>query len=68
MKDSLEWTLLYVSLHRDVQEKIVQEISEIIGFDRKPTYSDRTVMPYIQAVIHESMRLSSMLPLNLPHM
>lgn len=68
MKDVVEWILVYLVAHKDVQDLVHKEIDLVIGQDRQPSYSDRTSMVYTQAVILEAMRLSSTLPLNLPHM
>ena len=67
VKDAVEWTLLYIAMNERLEAKIIGEIGSVIGFDRKPTYADRAAMPYLQAVIQEGLRISSMLPLNLPH-
>ncbi|CAD5123232.1 DgyrCDS11593 [Dimorphilus gyrociliatus] len=53
--------------HRHVEEKILQEISEVIGFDRSPKLSDKANMPYTEATILEAHRILSILPFSLPH-
>lgn len=47
----------------DVQEKIQGEIDDVIGTGRLPAFLDRHNMPYTEAVMLESLRYSSHLPL-----
>lgn len=68
VKDAVEWTLVYMAIHEDIQRKVQKEVDEIIGQDRRPSYADRALMPYTLAVINESLRYASMIPINLPHM
>lgn len=68
VRDTIEWALLYLAMHQDVQDKVFAEIKAVIGVEQPPNYSDRARMPYIQAVIQETLRISSLIPINLPHM
>ncbi|XP_067673020.1 cytochrome P450 1A1-like [Haliotis asinina] len=63
-----EWTLLLMAAHPEVQDKVQAEIDEVVGWERKPGLADRGKMTYTEAVIHESMRLTSISPLAIPHM
>ena len=46
-------------LHRDVQQKVFEEIESIVGSGRLPTMKDRTRMPYTQATIMECQRVGN---------
>lgn len=66
--NSLLWCLLYMSLHPNIQEKIHEEIARVIGADRAPSLTDKAQMPYTEATIMEVQRLSTVVPLSIPHM
>lgn len=53
--------------HKEVQKKILKEISDTIGFHRHPKLEDRASMPYTDATILEAHRILSILPFSLPH-
>ncbi|XP_059161815.1 cytochrome P450 2J4-like [Physella acuta] len=65
--ETLIWCVLYVLNYPEVQEKIYREIVENVGTDRMPNILDRTKLPYLGAVIMETLRLSSIVPYALPH-
>ena len=50
----------------DLQKRITDEIHETIG-DRPPRLSDRTSLPYTEAVIMETFRYTTIVPLSTPH-
>uniref|UniRef100_A0A6I8PNU2 Cytochrome P450 2K1 n=1 Tax=Xenopus tropicalis TaxID=8364 RepID=A0A6I8PNU2_XENTR len=63
---ALRWALLLMIKYPDIQEKVHDEISRVIG-SAHPTYSHRTQMPFTNAVIHEILRFADIVPLNVPH-
>ena len=58
---------LYIAKHPAVQARVQAELDNVVGRARLPAYSDLKRMPYTQAAIFESQRLSSIAPLGLPH-
>ena len=42
--------------------------SYTLGFDELPSLRHRSELSYTEAVLHESMRLSSIVPTGIPHM
>ena len=43
-------------LYPDVQKKAHAEIDTVIESGRLPDFSDRPALPYVEAVMHETMR------------
>lgn len=64
---TLDWALLFMIEHPDVQQKCQQEIEEILG-DKPIEYADRGKLPYVDATIMETQRLANIVPLSVPHM
>ncbi|KAH3894234.1 cytochrome P450 2U1-like [Dreissena polymorpha] len=65
---SLDWAILYMVTHPDVQKKCFQEITEVVGSHRPVVISDRPQLTYIQATLLEVLRISNTLAFSLPHM
>jgi trans-cinnamate 4-monooxygenase len=65
---SIEWALAEVVNHPDVQRRVRDEIRGVIGDDEPITESNIHRLPYLQAVIKETLRLHSPIPLLVPHM
>jgi cytochrome P450 len=38
-----------------------------VGTDRLPTYADQEALPYINAIVKESLRWELVIPLGVPH-
>ncbi|XP_053377404.1 cytochrome P450 2H1-like [Mercenaria mercenaria] len=63
--ETLKVILLYLIRNPEIQEKMYSEISELIGKD-PPMLRDRKKLPYVQAVIHEGIRILHVAPFGLP--
>ncbi|RDB30081.1 hypothetical protein Hypma_013902 [Hypsizygus marmoreus] len=64
---TLQHFLLAMMAYPDVLAKAQKEIDTVIGNDRLPTYADRPLLPYIDAVMNETWRWGSPVPMGLPH-
>ncbi|WP_425246809.1 cytochrome P450 [Streptomyces sp. NEAU-NA10] len=53
---ALTWTLYAIARHEDVRGRLDAELAEVLG-DRVPTAEDVDRMPYLRAVVDESLRL-----------
>ncbi|XP_077979519.1 steroid 17-alpha-hydroxylase/17,20 lyase-like [Glandiceps talaboti] len=65
--NTLDWCIAYLVNYPDVQAKVHDEIDNAIGRDRPCQLSDRSRLPYCQAVIHEALRIRTVAPIGLPH-
>ncbi|XP_066283558.1 cytochrome P450 2D6-like [Branchiostoma lanceolatum] len=63
---TLRWSLLYMALHPDIQEKVQQELDDVVG-DAVPTLSHRARLPYTEATVMEVQRVRTTVPLGIPH-
>lgn len=64
---TLRWANLLLVRNPKVQEKAAQEIHNVVGSDKSPRLSDKDKLPYICAVVNETLRISSVIPLGVPH-
>ncbi|PIA63116.1 hypothetical protein AQUCO_00200857v1 [Aquilegia coerulea] len=53
----LEWILARMALHPDIQAKAQSEIDTVVGTNRLVSDSDLPNLPYLQAVVKESLRV-----------
>lgn len=64
---TIYWCILYMLNYPDVQEKVYQEIKQKVGTNRVPTIQDKSQLTYLNAVICETQRLASIVPLAVTH-
>ncbi|KAK7863477.1 hypothetical protein R5R35_010513 [Gryllus longicercus] len=58
------WTLFLLGTHRQVQEKVAEELQAIFqGSDRPPSMQDLAEMKYLERVIKETLRLYPSVPI-----
>uniref|UniRef100_A0AC34FZG3 Cytochrome P450 n=1 Tax=Panagrolaimus sp. ES5 TaxID=591445 RepID=A0AC34FZG3_9BILA len=59
--------IFYIIHNPEIQQKIHEEIDNVIGRDKIITMSDQSKLPYFNACLQEVQRLATVLPLNLFH-
>ncbi|KAI0129955.1 cytochrome P450 [Xylariales sp. AK1849] len=64
---ALAFFFLAMMLFPEVQVKAREEIDRVIGSGRLPEFKDRENLPYIAAVVQETLRWQPIAPLGLPH-
>ncbi|KAL0289355.1 UNVERIFIED_CONTAM: Trimethyltridecatetraene synthase [Sesamum calycinum] len=64
---TLEWTIHEILRHPQTIEKAKEELDRVIGRDRWVEEKDHSQLPYIDAIIMESMRLHPIATLLAPH-
>jgi len=52
--------------HPEAQRRAQQEIEAVIGTERLPCFSDRDVLPYVEALVSEIMRYYTLVPIGKP--
>jgi cytochrome P450 len=57
--------IMTMALYPDKQQRAHKELSQIIGSERLPRIEDCTTLPYLGAVIKETMRWHPVLPLSI---
>ena len=60
---------MFLTLSRDtnILKKAHAELDATVGRDRMPDFGDRDNLPYVNAIVSESLRYHSILPLGLPY-
>jgi cytochrome P450 len=64
---SIRGFVLAMLLFPDVQKKAQQEIDTVVGTDRLPHFEDRDKLPYIDALIKETLRWIPVAPMGVVH-
>ncbi|KDQ08761.1 hypothetical protein BOTBODRAFT_59124 [Botryobasidium botryosum FD-172 SS1] len=59
--------ILAMTLYPDVQRKAQQEITNVVGTGRLPTFQDRESLPYLECIIKETLRWYPVAPMGTPH-
>ncbi|XP_051941877.1 cytochrome P450 1B1-like [Hippocampus zosterae] len=64
---ALDWILLLLVKHPDIQMTLQQMVDKVVGPNRLPSVEDRGRLAYLDAFIYETMRFSSFVPVTIPH-
>nr|CAD7426505.1 unnamed protein product [Timema monikensis] len=64
---SLGFGFLYLLLFPEVQKRAQDEIDAVVGRDRLPSLNDRPHMPYMEAMVLESVRMFMGRTFSIPH-
>ncbi|XP_006455053.1 hypothetical protein AGABI2DRAFT_187530 [Agaricus bisporus var. bisporus H97] len=65
---ALSTFVLSMLKNRDVQREVQRELDSVIGSEQMPTMSDLPRLPYLSAVIKETLRWNPVAPLSVPRM
>lgn len=64
---TLTWMLYYLSTYPHVQRKLQAELDAVIPEGHQATLEDKPRLPYTEAVIHETLRQSSLVATGVHH-
>ena len=64
----IKWFILYMLNYPDIQYKMQAEIDRTVGNRRPPALTDKPNLPYCEAVMYETLRLSNIVPISLLHL
>ncbi|OEL27454.1 Trans-cinnamate 4-monooxygenase [Dichanthelium oligosanthes] len=65
---SIEWGIAELVNHPEIQAKLRDELTSVLGAGVAVTEPDLERLPYLQAVVKETLRLRMAIPLLVPHM
>ncbi|GLJ36972.1 hypothetical protein SUGI_0748220 [Cryptomeria japonica] len=65
---SIEWGIAELVNHPRIQKKVREELDSVLGYGVQITEPDIVRLPYLQAVVKETLRLRMAIPLLVPHM
>ncbi len=65
--NSLNWAMLFMIRHPDIQAKVHEELDRTVGPSGKISMKDKHKTPYTEAVLHEVMRRGNILPMAVWH-
>ncbi|XP_046568799.1 cytochrome P450 2H2-like [Haliotis rubra] len=60
---TIQWILLYLTMHQDIQAKCFREIEDNIGTEKRPEMTDKLKLPFIEATITEVQRIANISPI-----
>jgi len=55
--------MLAMTLYPEVQARAQEEIDRVVGHDRLPDFGDRDNLPYVEAILMETLRWHPITPL-----
>ena len=64
---ALLWWLLAMIAFPEVQSRAHAELDEVVGNARPPTFADIPSLPYIRAMVKETLRWALIVPFGVPH-
>jgi cytochrome P450 len=59
--------MLYLSAYPDTQRRAHDELDRVIGNSRSPNFDDANQLPYIRAIVKETLRIRPLACMGIPH-
>ncbi|KAI0319831.1 cytochrome P450, partial [Amylostereum chailletii] len=64
---SMAWWTLAMLVYPETQKRAQEELDAVVGRTRIPTFADLPHLPYIRAMVKETLRWAPVGPVGLPH-
>lgn len=64
---TMRWAFLFFAHWPEVQDKAYETMVNEFGTDRLPVLNDRQSLPYVDAIVHEVLRMACIAPFAVPH-
>ncbi|KAI3941039.1 hypothetical protein MKW92_045315 [Papaver armeniacum] len=64
---TIVWALKFLVRQQEIQEKLYREIRDVTGGTRPVKIADLKKMPYLQALVKETVRMKPIGPMAIPH-
>ena len=64
---TLTWAMLFMARYPSVQEKVQEELDNVVGRGRSPGLRDKQDLPYTEAVLMEIQRYANIVPQGVFH-
>ena len=64
---TMRWAFLFFAHWPEVQDKAYETMVKEFGTDRLPVLSDRQSLTYVDAIVHEVLRMACIAPFAVPH-
>ncbi|PSK58738.1 3-hydroxyphenylacetate 6-hydroxylase [Elsinoe australis] len=64
---ALNTCILYLAANPQIQRLAAEELSRVIGPTRTPTFADEASLPYIRALVKETLRIRPVTNIGSPH-
>jgi cytochrome P450 len=65
--ETISWWTLAMIAYPDTQARAQAELDAVVGRSRLPTFADYPHLPYIRAMVKETLRWRTITPLSVPH-
>ncbi|THU78837.1 cytochrome P450 [Dendrothele bispora CBS 962.96] len=65
--NTLTWSMYFMILFPEIQARAQEQLDQVVGKSRLPTFADAKHLPYIWAIIKEMLRWRPPLPIGIPH-
>lgn len=66
LNTTLKWCYMFMALHPDIQQRVQDEIEQVVGSGRLPTIKDRDQLPYTEATLMECQRRGNIALFSVP--